>query len=589
MESRMTKKDYLIVGIMVVVYALMAFINLGDAAAPVEGFVPDGSRISAVVFFKDTVDLDRVTFYIGLGGDWHSAGQLEAEYLDDSNQFQELCSLQKPTNNVFKWFFKDVDVKTNAVRITASKYYDAEKNVSGTKGEFLEVAFWTGAEDDFERIEFDRIEYLNDDAKVMSTLFDEQELAIVNPSYMNTTYFDEVYFPRTAYEYIEGIPPYENTHPPLGKVIMMWSIRVFGMNPFGWRFAGTLFGLLMIPLMYIFGKKIFRNSFLAFCCAFLMMFDFMHFTQTRIGTVDSFLIFFIIMTYYFMYQYYMRKSYELGFVPSMWPLLFSGIFFGMAFSVKWIGLFAGIGLAFIFFLSRLLEYRDYKKGFVSDKGFMRKYIWGTMGMCCLFFIGIPLVIYVLSYIPVIRTMDTTDWMGELIKSQFHMFNYHSGVTASHPYASPWWQWPLMIKPVYFYVSPTLAEGRWASIASFGNPAVWWVGFFAMIWSAWLAIQKEDKRMVFIVAGYLSIILPWAFSPRDITFLYHYFGCVPFIIFAIVYSIEHYMEKKKKFKKWVYVYLGLVLLLFIIFYPVLSGTEVPEFVTENLRWLSSWWF
>ena len=45
---------------------------------------------------------------------------------------------------------------------------------------------------------------------------------------------------------------YENTHPPLGKVIMAVGVLIFGMCPFGWRFLGTLFGVLMVPIIYNF-------------------------------------------------------------------------------------------------------------------------------------------------------------------------------------------------------------------------------------------------------------------------------------------------------------------------------------------------
>lgn len=81
-------------------------------------------------------------------------------------------------------------------------------------------------------------------------LTDEQNTVPLYPSYMNSTYFDEIYHARTAYEHILGLEPYENTHPTLGKLIISVGIRIFGMNPFGWRFMGTLFGVLMLPALY---------------------------------------------------------------------------------------------------------------------------------------------------------------------------------------------------------------------------------------------------------------------------------------------------------------------------------------------------
>ncbi|MDT2263872.1 hypothetical protein P7H12_10120 [Paenibacillus larvae] len=87
-------------------------------------------------------------------------------------------------------------------------------------------------------------------------LFDEQKDAPYEPTYLNGTYFDEIYHARTAYEHLHQIEPYESTHPPLGKIFISAGIWLFGMNPLGWRIVGTLFGVGMIPLMYAFGKRL---------------------------------------------------------------------------------------------------------------------------------------------------------------------------------------------------------------------------------------------------------------------------------------------------------------------------------------------
>ncbi len=587
MDYRMQKKDYLIALAMTVLYAIIAFINLGSMSAPTNGYTPDSERRSIIVFFEEKTEIDWITYYIGIGDDWYSAGQLDLEYLDENNRFVELCSLEKPDNRVFKWLHKEVDVTTSAIRLTTAKYYNPDSNVSGIKGEILEVAFFSG--DNETPIAIDRIEVLDEESKEMEMLFDEQDIAVYTPSFMNSTYFDEIYFPRTAFEYMEGMEPFENTHPPLGKTLIMFSYKIFGVNAFAWRFMGTLFGILMIPLMYIFGKWVFGKTFLAFTTAFLLMFDFMHFVQTRIGTVDGFLVFFIIVSYMFMYKYFSTKSYEKGFWKSLVPLIFSGIFFGLGISVKWIGIFSGAGLAVLFFLSRILEYKDYRNGKTDVRFFKTKFIWGTMGMCVIFFIVIPIVVYTISYIPYFNATATEGWFGDLIASQKHMYNYHSGVTSEHPYASVWWQWPFMVKPVYYYLSPVLEDGKWGSIASFGNPAVWWGGLVTLFWTAWVAISKKDKRAFVIFAGYLSILLPWAFSPRKITFLYHYFACIPFLILSISYIFEHLLGKYRKAKRGIYIFLGIVVLLFIGFYPVLTGLIVPSWYTESMRWLPSWFF
>ena len=116
---------------------------------------------------------------------------------------------------------------------------------------------------------------------------------------------------------------------------------------------GTLFGALMLPLMYLLGKRMFKDSFWAFFCTYLLMFDFMHFTQTRLATIDSYTAFFVMGTYLFMLDYYDSRAFEKGFFKSLAPLLLSGIFLGLGRATKWVALYGAFGLAVLFFMSRI--------------------------------------------------------------------------------------------------------------------------------------------------------------------------------------------------------------------------------------------
>ena len=86
-------------------------------------------------------------------------------------------------------------------------------------------------------------------------LFDEQSEVPDTISQLNSMYFDEIYHARTAYEFLHGLPTYENTHPPLGKIFIALGVAIFGMNPFGWRIMGTLFGIACCRLSTCWGKK----------------------------------------------------------------------------------------------------------------------------------------------------------------------------------------------------------------------------------------------------------------------------------------------------------------------------------------------
>jgi dolichyl-phosphate-mannose--protein O-mannosyl transferase len=97
--------------------------------------------------------------------------------------------------------------------------------------------------------------------------------------------------------------PYEITHPPLGKIIIMAGMALFGVTPFGWRVMGALFGVFMVPMIYYLARRLLRSGRMAFAAAFMMCWDFMHFAQTRIATIDVFAVFFILCMYYCMARY----------------------------------------------------------------------------------------------------------------------------------------------------------------------------------------------------------------------------------------------------------------------------------------------
>jgi dolichyl-phosphate-mannose--protein O-mannosyl transferase len=170
-----------------------------------------------------------------------------------------------------------------------------------------------------------------------------------------------------------------------------------------------------------------------------------------------------------------------------------------------------------------------------------------------------------------------------------MYNYHRNLKATHGYSSPWWQWPLLIRPIWMYQGQGLPEGKIASISSMGNPAIWWPGTLALIACFIVWLKKRDTTLFFILAGFFSQYLPWAIIPR-LTFIYHYFASVPFVIFSIVYLIREFLEKYHGSRYFVFIYLIIVAVLFVMFYPVISGMIVDRaYAVRFLRWIPSWIF
>ena len=125
-------------------------------------------------------------------------------------------------------------------------------------------------------------------------LFDEQDAVPDAISQLNSMYFDEIYHGRTGYEQLHRMPVYETTHPPLGKDFIMLGIALFGMTGFGWRFSGTLFGVLLVPLAWCFVRRLTRRPGAAATAGVLLALDFMRFSQSRLATIDIYGTFFIL-------------------------------------------------------------------------------------------------------------------------------------------------------------------------------------------------------------------------------------------------------------------------------------------------------
>ena len=405
-------------------------------------------------------------------------------------------------------------------------------------------------------------------------LTDEQECCPAKQTFMNSSYFDEIYHARTAWEHMNGVYPYEITHPPLGKIIIGLGIWLFGMTPFGWRFSGTLFGVLMLPILYVFARKLFGGRLVPTACAALMATDFMHFVQTRIATIDTYAVFFILLMYLFMYLFITEGRLR--------DLALCGVSFGLGAASKWTCFYAGAGLAVIW---ALWVMHETKQGRLDFRGFVKNALF-----CVLFFLLVPGLIYYLSYYPYgaarhVGNPLSADYLKIVLDNQRYMFNYHSQLVATHPYSSHWYQWLLDIRPILYYLD-YLPDGRSVSFGAFVNPVLCWGGLLALFVLGYLAAVRRDLASEFILLGYLAQLLPWVLVPR-LTFAYHYFPCTVFLALALGRCFDVMVRNEKYGRLYVQGYMALSIAVFALFFPVLAGLPVSRGILRS--WLPTWPF
>lgn len=623
----LTRVDCLLMAAVTVVYACVAFVNLGSTKAP-QTYWQNEDYEEQVVFDLGDVRTFRMTYYGGI-----SSASFTVALSNDGEHWTEENYAVYGEGEIFRWHWyapkarndskfidavydeaRAIDTGEGGARVSYPTSYTpyplqtaryVRLTVMGIGLKLHEVGFWNV--DDEVLYPVASITGSREGADY-TALTDEPDTVAWKPSYYNGTYFDEIYHARTAYELLHG-PSVSNrpnatdgnwllewSHPHLGKLLLMQGIRLFGMTPFGWRFMGTLIGVLMLPLMYLMVKQLTKDSKLSFVAMFLLAVDSMHFTQTRLATVDSYAVFFIILMYLFMFRYAQMNLLKQPLGRTLVPLGLCGISMGLACASKWIGMYAGVGLAIIFFATvflRLREYRALRRESESEedaamaRAFPKKLLL-TLLFCVLFFVVIPFLIYYFCYwqhfAPVGGLTLTRFW-----DMQVQMFNYHSRLVDSHYFSSPWYEWPTIVRPMWYYSAETamVGYGRVSSISCMGNPIVWWAGLVAMValLIALCASTRPSPVFLLIAVGFASQYLPWVLVPRS-TFIYHYFASVPFIIIATVLWIGRLRRMDSVAGNTLAITLMvLALLLFVAFYPLESGYPCAYSYALKLRWFN----
>lgn len=381
-------------------------------------------------------------------------------------------------------------------------------------------------------------------------------------------YFDEVYHAFTAkvmmhadankaWEWWNAPPTgfaYEWTHPPVAKLGMVLGMKVFGENSFGWRIPGALLGVGSVLLVYLLAKELFsarggpasggNDEAVALLSAGIFSLDGLALVMSRIGMNDTYILFFSLLS---IYLFMKEKDF------------FSAVAFGLAIASKWSAIWT-IPILGVLWLWR----KNLPAG--GQGKFTKSILW---------FFVLPFVIYLASYTQMFLTGHNLSIWWEMQKQ---MWWYHTGLKATHPYSSPWWEWPFLVRPIYLYTSNEIG-GMVSRIYAMGNPLVFWFGLMSVAISAIYAYIERNKKLGLVIFGYLIFFTPWALSPR-IMFLYHYLPSIPFLAIAAGYVL-------RRNPKLIFGYLFICLLVFFYFYPHWAGLQVPLWLDKSYYWISSW--
>jgi dolichyl-phosphate-mannose-protein mannosyltransferase len=191
-----------------------------------------------------------------------------------------------------------------------------------------------------------------------------------------------------------------------------------------------------------------------------------------------------------------------------------------------------------------------------------------------------------------------DFLADAVEIHRTMISANAGLRAPHPDASPWWAWPMMARPLFYW-----ADGD-ASLHFVGNPVVWWgtlIGFVTvaanvvLLKTTNLRLSGTDKawpRLLWVPAlGYLIAFVPLIPVQRPL-FLYHYLSPLLFALCAVVLWLDHagwtrpggFREQRLS----VHLAIGALALGFAAMSPfIFSFIELPEYRRLVMEFLPIW--
>ncbi|BDZ37678.1 hypothetical protein GCM10025863_02920 [Microbacterium suwonense] len=294
--------------------------------------------------------------------------------------------------------------------------------------------------------------------------------------------------------------------------------------------------------------------------------------------------------------------------PVLWArpwLIAAGMAFGAATAVKWSGVYAlAVFGLYVVVTDALARRRAGIALWPTDAVFRQ----GPASFLLL--VGPALLTYLMSWTGWLLTAGGYDRQTDanpfiaLWKYHEAILAFHVGLASPHPYASPAWQWPLLLRPTAIWVAdspaPCGTDHCIAVISSVPNPLIWYAGVAAAAYLLYRFVRAMIQRqpiapmLTFALVGLIATYVPWLLVGNRTIFQFYTVVMVPFLVIALAVALRELagpkhapLHRRQAGQRTVVVYLCVVVLVSAFYYPVWTGMSVPYEFWLIHNWLPGW--
>ncbi|PZS18297.1 MAG: hypothetical protein DLM54_08530 [Acidimicrobiales bacterium] len=307
-------------------------------------------------------------------------------------------------------------------------------------------------------------------------------------------------------------------HPPLAKLLIAGSMKLFGDNPVGWRLPSRILGSAAIVALYWLVRSANGSSWLALGAASLMAVDNLFLVYGRTATIEIFAIPFMLVGT----ALYLRGR----------PIV-AGLALGIGTLTKEVGVLAlfvlGVMEVLRLALPQTVHVGERRRSFVKP---LR-----ALALCG--------AVTVVSYLGPLGAMDAqfSRFHNPITHTEF-MFGFHkvyapslvepsssAGYHLAQPSSPLEWLVNRKVVPLYWYPVP-IQDARILFLSEM-NPMIIGFALAGLLWATYTAWLRRDQVSFLIVAWCLGTFLPFLVVSTRVGYLYYLLAVLPGICLGVV--------------------------------------------------------